>query len=417
MRVALLAWDYPPAPSGLSTAAREIAESLAGEGADVTVFTLDRTGQSRAGGVAVEGLALPPGGGLARLRLWGSLGHLAAPAAFRRRSWRRMRARRSISSRRRTGTPRAVLLAGRRDLPLVREARRPPPSPAGPSRTCADRLDGLAADALERRQARGSAGLIANTQAHGAVIARAYRLTGRQPSAVIGLSLPPNIFGVLAARLIRRRTRRAPALRRPGGTPKGLRRTHRGNRDPRRRDRRAAPCRRSASTSSACPPPTCRRTCPRPRASASTPAAGSTRRLWPGLHAGPRGVGALALRELRPRLSGGPGLWPPGRRLRRGRERPRLRRHARSRPARRRRHRDGARRRPAPRCWPIPACATPTGLARSPPPGGSTGRASDGRRLRCTRRPGRGDRLCRSHQGFARPHQRSRPLGSGTQSR
>ena len=24
MRVALLAWDYPPAPSGLSTAAREI---------------------------------------------------------------------------------------------------------------------------------------------------------------------------------------------------------------------------------------------------------------------------------------------------------------------------------------------------------------------------------------------------------
>ncbi|TXM93855.1 glycosyltransferase family 4 protein, partial [Methylobacterium sp. WL103] len=44
MRVAYLAWDYPPAPSGLSTAAREIAESLAEAGADVTVFTLDRTG-------------------------------------------------------------------------------------------------------------------------------------------------------------------------------------------------------------------------------------------------------------------------------------------------------------------------------------------------------------------------------------
>ncbi|MEG9505257.1 MAG: glycosyltransferase family 1 protein, partial [Methylorubrum extorquens] len=57
MRTALLAWDYPPAPSGLSTAAREIAESLAAAGADVTVFTLDRSGRERVGGVTVEGLA------------------------------------------------------------------------------------------------------------------------------------------------------------------------------------------------------------------------------------------------------------------------------------------------------------------------------------------------------------------------
>ncbi len=84
MRTALLAWDYPPAPSGLSTAAREIAESLAEAGAEVTVFTLDRVGEARAGGVTVVGLALPPGGALARLRLWGSAGHLAAPLAFRR---------------------------------------------------------------------------------------------------------------------------------------------------------------------------------------------------------------------------------------------------------------------------------------------------------------------------------------------
>ena len=61
MRTALLAWDYPPAPSGLSSAAREIAESLAESGADVTVFTLDRGGRERVGGVTVEGLALPPG--------------------------------------------------------------------------------------------------------------------------------------------------------------------------------------------------------------------------------------------------------------------------------------------------------------------------------------------------------------------
>ena len=41
---------------------------------------------------------------------------------------------------------------------------------------------------------RGSAGLIANTTAHGAVIARSYGLSGRQPEAVIGLSLPPEII-------------------------------------------------------------------------------------------------------------------------------------------------------------------------------------------------------------------------------
>ncbi|MGA4555428.1 glycosyltransferase family 4 protein [Methylorubrum aminovorans] len=194
MRVALLAWDYPPAPSGLSTAAREIAESLAEAGADVTVFTLDRTGRARVGGVTVEGLALPPGGGLARLRLWGSLGHLAAPLAFRR-AVLAAHARGPFDVIEATNwyAP-AVLLAGRRDLPLVTRSSTPAAftreTGAGPR----NRLDGVAADALERRQARGSAGLIANTEAHGAVIAQAYRLSGRQPSAVIGLSLPPEIW-------------------------------------------------------------------------------------------------------------------------------------------------------------------------------------------------------------------------------
>ncbi|CAO4166601.1 glycosyltransferase family 4 protein [Methylorubrum aminovorans] len=194
MRVALLAWDYPPAPSGLSTAAREIAESLAEAGADVTVFTLDRTGRARVGGVTVEGLALPPGGGLARLRLWGSLGHLAAPLAFRQ-AVLAAHARGPFDVIEATNwyAP-AVLLAGRRDLPLVTRSSTPAAftreTGAGPR----NRLDGVAADALERRQARGSAGLIANTEAHGAVIAQAYRLSGRQPSAVIGLSLPPEIW-------------------------------------------------------------------------------------------------------------------------------------------------------------------------------------------------------------------------------
>ncbi|CAO4152856.1 glycosyltransferase family 4 protein [Methylorubrum extorquens] len=193
MRTALLAWDYPPAPSGLSTAAREIAESLAAAGAEVTVFTLDRTGRERVSGVTVEGLALPPGGGLARLRLWGSAGHGAAPLAFRR-----------VVLAAHAGAPfdvieatnwyaPAVMLARRRDLPLVTRSSTPAAFTRGPGATLRDRLDGRTADALERAQARGSAGLIANTAEHGAVIARAYRLSGRQPSAVIGLSLPPEI--------------------------------------------------------------------------------------------------------------------------------------------------------------------------------------------------------------------------------
>lgn len=193
MRTGLLAWDYPPAPSGLSTAAREIAESLAEAGADVTVFTLDRRGRERVGGVTVEGLALPPGGRLARLRLWGSIGHLAAPLAFRRAVLAaHAKAPFAVIEATNWYAP-AALLAGRRDLPLVTRSSTPAAFTRGGVAGPRDRLDGLAADALERRQARGSAGLIANTAEHGAVIARAYRLSGRQPSAVIGLSLPPEI--------------------------------------------------------------------------------------------------------------------------------------------------------------------------------------------------------------------------------
>jgi len=193
MRVAFLAWDYPPAPSGLSTAAREIAESLAGAGADVTVFSLDRTGVARRDGVTVAGFALPPGGGLARLRRWGAAGHLAAPLAFRR-AVLAAHAHRPFDVAESTNwyAP-AALLAGRRDLPLVTRSSTPAAFTRDAPATLRDRLDGWTADALERAQARGSAGLIANTDAHGAVIARAYGLSGRQPEAVIGLSLPPDI--------------------------------------------------------------------------------------------------------------------------------------------------------------------------------------------------------------------------------
>jgi len=191
MRTALLAWDYPPSPSGLSTAAREIAESLAEAGAVVTVFTLDRAGHERIGGVAVSGLALALGSPMARLRLWGSAGHLAAPLAFRRAVLDvHRRAPFAVVEATNWYAP-AALLAGRRDLPLVTRSSTPAAFTRDPAATLRNRLDGWTADSLERRQARGSAGLIANTAAHAAVIARAYGLTGRQPEAVIGLSLPP----------------------------------------------------------------------------------------------------------------------------------------------------------------------------------------------------------------------------------
>ena len=195
MRTALLAWDYPPAPSGLSTAAREIAESLAQAGAEVTVFTLDRAGHDRVGGVTVAGLALPSDGLLARLRLWGSAGHLAAPLAFRR-AVLDAHGRRPFAVIEATNwyAP-AALLAGRPDLPLVTRSSTPAAFTRDPAGTLRNRLDGLMADRLEGRQARGSAGLIANTAAHAAVVARAYGLSGRQPDAVIGLSLPPEVVG------------------------------------------------------------------------------------------------------------------------------------------------------------------------------------------------------------------------------
>ena len=193
MRTALLTWDYPPSPSGLSTAAREIAESLAEAGAEVTVFTLDRTGLARQGGVAVSGLALAPGSPLARLRLWGSAGHLAAPLAFRR-AVRAAHAATPFAVIEATNwyAP-AALLTGRRDLPLVTRSSTPAAFTRDPAGSLRNRLDGEAADRLERRQVRGSAGLIANTGAHADVVARTYGLTGRQPSAVIGLSLPPEV--------------------------------------------------------------------------------------------------------------------------------------------------------------------------------------------------------------------------------
>jgi len=199
MRTALLAWDYPPSPSGLSTAAREIAESLAEAGTDVTVFTLDRTGREQIGGVTVLGIAIPPESLLSRLRLWGTVGHLAAPLAFRKSVLaEHARAAFAVVEATNWYAP-AVLLTGRRDPPIVTRSSTPAAFTREGRPNLRNRLDGAAADRLERRQARSSAGLIANTAAHAGVIARAYGLSGGRPEAVIGLSLPPEIAAAARA--------------------------------------------------------------------------------------------------------------------------------------------------------------------------------------------------------------------------
>lgn len=55
MRVGVITWAYPPEKSGLSRAAREIAQALAEAGHDVRVVTMDRADRSMDGAVEVVG--------------------------------------------------------------------------------------------------------------------------------------------------------------------------------------------------------------------------------------------------------------------------------------------------------------------------------------------------------------------------
>jgi glycosyltransferase involved in cell wall biosynthesis len=196
MRIALLTWAYPPEKSGLTRAAREIAQSLAGAGHDVTVFTMDRRDDGRDDRVTVIGCGLREGSLPARLRKVAAIGHVVAPLAFRRAVLREHRREPFdvVEATNWYAPGLAIALAG--PAPLVTRNSTPAATSAATVTSLRDRFDRGAAMLAERLSARFSKALISNTQLHGEKIAALYGVEAPGPvgrHAVIGLSLPPEI--------------------------------------------------------------------------------------------------------------------------------------------------------------------------------------------------------------------------------
>ena len=214
LALGLLAWDYPPSASGLAVAAREIAESLVEAGHDVRVFTLDRSGHERIGGVELIGCRPAARSVAAGLRRFGGIGHLVAPAAFLRAVRRAHRERPFDLVEATNWYAPAALLHRFTAIPIVTRHSTPAAltgiadTPDAAPRSLRDRFDGRFAAGIEAYSARASGGWISNTRAHAETIAGLYGLADAQRAghaagrhAVAGLSLPP-------ARLLR--GRRAP---------------------------------------------------------------------------------------------------------------------------------------------------------------------------------------------------------------
>ena len=193
LEVALLAWDYPPTGTGLATAAREVAESLAARGHEVRVLALDATEDRRAGGVRVVGAGRHLDAPLRRLRAEAGTGHLAAPIAFAR-ALAEENARRGFDVVEATNWYAPGACVPRLGLPLVTRCSTPVSGTAEAERP-RDVFDARAAMLLERHQARASDGLASNTHHHALKMASLYGVAspgeGGVPHAVIGLSLPP----------------------------------------------------------------------------------------------------------------------------------------------------------------------------------------------------------------------------------
>lgn len=194
MEIGLLSWAYPPTKSGLSRAAREIAQSLAAAGHGVRVLTLDRTERTWDDAVEVIGCAPRPGSRLDRMRGIPGLGHLGGPLAFKRaaRAEHRRRPFDVIEATNWYAPGLAIALSG--PAPLVTRASTPVATSSRPPASLRDRIDLAVARGAERLAARRSAGMISNTAAHGMKIATLYGVAPPGPAhAVIGLSLPPAI--------------------------------------------------------------------------------------------------------------------------------------------------------------------------------------------------------------------------------
>ena len=191
MRVALLSWDYPPGVTGLGRAASEIAAGLREAGAEVELFTLDRTGTEKAAdGVLVHGGRIDPASALGRLRARPIIGHEVAP----RRLATMVRARHAarpfdVCEATNWYAPAARLVG---TLPLVVRCSTPAcevPRPA----TLAGRLDLAYAHQLEAWTARAADHVISNTAPHRERIQALYGL-GDRPHDVIELSLDPALI-------------------------------------------------------------------------------------------------------------------------------------------------------------------------------------------------------------------------------
>lgn len=203
LSLGLLAWDYPPAASGLAVAAREIAESLVEAGHHLRVFTLDRNGRTDIGGVTVIGCRPQDDSLRSKLRRLGGVGHLVAPAAFLGAVHRAHRERPLDLVEATNWYAPAALLHCFTSIPVVTRHSTPATltgiadAPRAGQCSFRDRFDGRAAAALEASSARASAGSISNTAAHAETIANLYGLAPEQRAghasgrhAVIGLSLP-----------------------------------------------------------------------------------------------------------------------------------------------------------------------------------------------------------------------------------
>lgn len=192
LQVGLLTWALPPEKSGLSRAALEIAHAIGEAGADVRVFTLDRSHREQEGDIEIIGCA--PGDRLAEMRRRPAIGHLAAPLAFRQAVMAEHRRRPFdvIEATNWYAPGAAIAAAGA--IPLVTRNSTPAAISLAQEPSLRNWVDRKAATLIEKIAARRSAGLISNTAPHGMMIAKLYGVPAPGPRhAVIGLSLPQMI--------------------------------------------------------------------------------------------------------------------------------------------------------------------------------------------------------------------------------